>query len=49
MSTHLLLEAEGLADHVVMMERGVAVLAGSTEELMLRYWPRPVVRFPSCC
>lgn len=45
MSTHLLLEAEGLADQVVMMERGTAVLAGSTEELMHRFWPRPVVRF----
>jgi ABC-2 type transport system ATP-binding protein len=45
MSTHLLLEAEGLADQVVMMERGAAVLAGTTEELMRRYWPRPVVRF----
>jgi ABC-2 type transport system ATP-binding protein len=45
MSTHLLLEAEGLADQVVMMEGGTAVLAGSTEDLMRRYWPRPVVRF----
>jgi len=45
MSTHLLLEAEGLADQVVMMERGTAVLAGATDELMRRYWPRPVVRF----
>jgi ABC-2 type transport system ATP-binding protein len=45
MSTHLLLEAEGLADQVVMMEDGTAVLAGSTAELMHRYWPRPVVRF----
>ncbi|HJV08339.1 MAG TPA: ABC transporter ATP-binding protein [Acidimicrobiales bacterium] len=45
MSTHLLLEAEGLADQVVMMERGTAVLAGATEDLMRRYWPRPVVRF----
>jgi ABC-2 type transport system ATP-binding protein len=45
MSTHLLLEAEGLADQVVMMENGSAVLAGSTEGLMHRYWPRPVVRF----
>ena len=45
MSTHLLLEAEGLADQVVMMERGTAVLAGSTEDLMHRFWPRPVVRF----
>jgi ABC-2 type transport system ATP-binding protein len=45
MSTHLLLEAEGLTDQVVMMERGTAVLAGSTDSLMRRYWPRPVVRF----
>ena len=45
MSTHLLLEAEGLADQVVMMEHGTAVLAGTTEALMRRYWPRPVVRF----
>jgi ABC-2 type transport system ATP-binding protein len=45
MSTHLLLEAEGLADQVVMMERGAAVLAGTTEDLMHRFWPRPVVRF----
>ncbi len=45
MSTHLLLEAEGLADQVVMMENGSAVLAGSTDALMSRYWPRPLVRF----
>jgi len=45
MSTHLLLEAEGLAHQVVMMENGTAVLAGSTDALMRRYWPRPVVRF----
>jgi ABC-2 type transport system ATP-binding protein len=45
MSTHLLLEAEGLADQVVMMEEGSAVLAGSTDELMRRFWPRPTVRF----
>ena len=43
MSTHLLLEAEGLADQVVMMEDGTDVLAGSTDDLMRRYWPRPVV------
>jgi len=45
MSTHLLLEAEGLADQVVMMENGTAVMAGSTDALMRRYWPQPVVRF----
>jgi ABC-2 type transport system ATP-binding protein len=45
MSTHLLLEAEGLADQVVMVEAGTAVLAGSTRALMDRYWPRPIVWF----
>jgi len=45
MSTHLLLEAEGLADQVVMMEDGAAILAGATDALMRQYWPRPMVRF----
>ncbi len=45
MSTHLLLEAEGLADQVVMMEEGAAVLAGSTAALIHRFWPRAVVWF----
>ena len=45
MSTHLLLEGEGLADQIVMMEDGAAVLSGSTEALTRRFWPRPVVRF----
>jgi ABC-type uncharacterized transport system ATPase subunit len=45
MSTHLLLEAEGLAHQVVMMEGGTAVLAGSTGALVHRFWPRPVVWF----
>ncbi len=43
MCTHLLAEAEGLADHVVMMEGGNALLSGSPDELTLRFWPRPVV------
>jgi ABC-2 type transport system ATP-binding protein len=43
MSTHLLLEAEGLADQVVMMDRGHDVVAGSPAELVARYWPRPTV------
>jgi ABC-2 type transport system ATP-binding protein len=43
MSTHLLLEAEGLADQVVIVEGGIDVVAGSTEELMRRYWPTPSV------
>ncbi|MEA2704403.1 MAG: type transport system ATP-binding protein [Actinomycetota bacterium] len=45
MCTHLLLEAEGLADQVVMMEDGADVMAGAAEELMRRYWPSPMVVF----
>ena len=44
MCTHLLAEAEGLADHVVMMEGGRALVAGSPDELTARYWPHPIVR-----
>ncbi len=39
MCTHLLSEAEGLADHVVVMEAGSALVAGSPGELSNRYWP----------
>jgi ABC-2 type transport system ATP-binding protein len=39
MCTHLLLEAEGLADQVVVMDHGRSVVAGSPEELTRRYWP----------
>ena len=45
MSTHLLLEAEGLADQVVIVEDGRDVVAGSTDDLMRRYWPSPTVVF----
>ncbi len=45
MCTHLLLEAEGLADQVVMMEEGTDVIAGAADELMRRYWPNPMVTF----
>ncbi|MEM7340447.1 MAG: ABC transporter ATP-binding protein [Actinomycetota bacterium] len=37
--THLLLEAEGLADQVVMMEQGSTVLSGRPAELAQRFWP----------
>src|SRR3954452_15416218 len=37
MCTHLLLEAEGLADQVVVLESGTDLLAGSQEELIRRY------------
>jgi ABC-2 type transport system ATP-binding protein len=43
MCTHLLLEAEGLADQVVMLEAGAAVVAGTPDELVRRYWPTPQV------
>ena len=39
MCTHLLAEAEGLADHIVVMEAGTDLCAGSAEELTARYWP----------
>jgi len=43
MCTHLLLEAEGLADQVVMLEQGRDLLSGSPAELVAHYWPRPCV------
>jgi ABC-2 type transport system ATP-binding protein len=43
MCTHLLAEAEGLADHVVMMEGGTDMISGSPKELTERFWPRPIV------
>jgi ABC-2 type transport system ATP-binding protein len=43
MCTHLLVEAEGLADQVVILEAGTDLLAGPQDELIRRYWPHPVV------
>ncbi|MGH9277663.1 MAG: ABC transporter ATP-binding protein [Acidimicrobiales bacterium] len=45
MSTHLLLEAEGLADQVVMIDHGADVVSGPPDELVRRYFPRPRVVF----
>jgi ABC-2 type transport system ATP-binding protein len=39
MCTHLLLEAEGLADHVVVLDRGSTLVSGSPEELTRQFWP----------
>jgi ABC-2 type transport system ATP-binding protein len=36
--THLLLEAEGLADEVVILSEGREIVSGSPEELARRYW-----------
>ncbi len=43
MCTHLLSEAEGLADHVVMMEGGTAMIAGTPDALTRQFWPNPIV------
>lgn len=43
MCTHLLMEAEGLADQVVMLEAGRAIVAGPPSELVRRVWPHPTV------
>lgn len=45
MCTHLLVEAEGLADQIVMLDDGITLLSGTQEELIGTYWPEPVVRF----
>ena len=39
MCTHLLAEAEGLADHIVIMEAGTDLTAGSADTLTAEYWP----------
>ena len=43
MSTHLLLEAEGLADQIVMIEAGRDLVSGAPGELVRRYWPNASV------
>ncbi|HEX2701307.1 MAG TPA: ABC transporter ATP-binding protein [Acidimicrobiales bacterium] len=43
MCTHLLLEAEGLADQVVILEAGRDLVSGTPEDLVRRYWPNPSV------
>ena len=44
MCTHLLIEAEGLADQIVVLESGTDLLSGSQEQLIRRYWPHDLVR-----
>jgi ABC-2 type transport system ATP-binding protein len=43
MCTHLLLEAEGLADQVVVLEDATDLISGTPQELTDRYWPGVVV------
>lgn len=43
MCTHLLLEAEGLADQVVLMEAGRSLVAGMPDDLVRWVWPYPRV------
>ena len=43
MCTHLLLEAEGLADQVVILEHGRDLLSGTPDDLVRRFWPDPSV------
>jgi ABC-2 type transport system ATP-binding protein len=43
MCTHLLLEAEGLADKVIVMEAGDDLVSGTPLELTQRFWPGTVV------
>ena len=47
MCTHLLLEAEGLADQVVVMEHGSSLVWGAPDDLARQYWPNPTVRISS--
>jgi ABC-2 type transport system ATP-binding protein len=43
MCTHLLLEAEGLADHVVLLQDGRDVVSGPPDELVRQLFPVPEV------
>ncbi|MGI9612474.1 MAG: ATP-binding cassette domain-containing protein [Acidimicrobiales bacterium] len=43
MCTHLLLEAEGLADRIVVMEAGTTVLSGEPAALSAHYWPDRII------
>jgi len=41
MCTHHLVEAEGLADRVVVLDAGHDLVAGDPTDLVQRYWPTP--------
>jgi ABC-2 type transport system ATP-binding protein len=43
MCTHLLHEAEGIADHLVLLDDGVVSTSGNPKDLTRRYMPDPIV------
>lgn len=43
MCTHHLVEAEGLADHIVVLDDGADLVSGRPAELVRRYWPEDSV------
>ncbi len=47
MCTHLLLEAEGLADEIIILQHGSNLISGRPEDLASRYWPSPEVQITS--
>ncbi len=47
MCTHLLLEAEGLADEIVVMQTGTDLRSGRPDDLMNDFWPTPQVKITS--
>jgi ABC-2 type transport system ATP-binding protein len=44
MCTHLLVEAEGLADQIIVLENGTDLIHGTQENLTRKYWPGHLVR-----
>ncbi len=45
MCTHLLSEAEGLADEIIMIEAGTSLISGKPQQIADRYWPDTEVTF----
>ena len=43
MCTHHLVEAEGLADHVVVLDGGTDLVSGAPSDLVRHYWPDDAV------
>ena len=44
MCTHHLVEAEGLADHVIVLDTGTDLVSGQPSDLTRTYWPEDSVR-----